>query len=87
MIAHGVVTLVTDLARKSRKYVHAHTKSARPLWLTYTAATHRIGNVIAGAHHYSSMLKNGYWYESPDRLMIHYLTVLDAVTYSNMGVI
>ncbi len=42
IIARGVFTSVTDLARKLRKYIRAYGKTAKPFRWTYTDARRRI---------------------------------------------
>lgn len=42
VIARGVFTSVTDLARKLRKYIRAYGKTAKPFRWTYTEARRRI---------------------------------------------
>lgn len=46
VIARGVFTSVTDLARKSRKYIRAYGKTAKPVRWTYTDARRRIQPVV-----------------------------------------
>ena len=46
VIARGVFTSVSDLARKLRKYIRAYAKSAKPFRWTYTDPTRRIRPVV-----------------------------------------
>jgi transposase len=46
VIARGVFTSVTDLARKLRKYIRAYGKTAKPFRWTYTDARRRIQPVV-----------------------------------------
>jgi transposase len=46
VIARGVFTSVTDLARKLRKYIRAYAKTAKPVRWTYTDARRRIQPVV-----------------------------------------
>jgi transposase len=52
VIARGVFTSVADLSRKLMKYIHASTKSARPIRWTYTNPKRRLSAAaIAGTAH------------------------------------
>ncbi|HEV2380379.1 MAG TPA: hypothetical protein VG206_11360 [Terriglobia bacterium] len=42
MIARGVFTSVTDLARKLRRYLNAYSASAQPIRWKYSEVRHRI---------------------------------------------
>jgi transposase len=46
VIARGVFTSVTDLARKLRKYIRAYAKNAKPFRWTYTDARRCIQPVV-----------------------------------------
>jgi transposase len=46
VIAGGVFTSVTDLARKLRKYIRAYGKTAEPFQWTYTDTRRRIQRVV-----------------------------------------
>ncbi len=46
VIARGVFTSVSDLARKLRKYIRAYSKSAQPFRWTYTDTSRRIRPVV-----------------------------------------
>ena len=46
VIARGVFTSVTDLARKLRKYIRAYGKSAKPFRWSYTDTRRRTQPVV-----------------------------------------
>lgn len=46
VIARGVFTSVSDLARKLRKYIRAYSKAAKPFRWTYTDVTRRIQPLV-----------------------------------------
>ncbi len=52
VIARGVFTSVTDLARKLRRYINAYSSSAQPIRWTYSDVRHRIrtNKISATAH-------------------------------------
>jgi transposase len=52
VIARGVFTSVSDLARKLMRYIRAYEKSAQPIRWTYTDSRRRIGaKVVTGTPH------------------------------------
>ena len=46
VIARGVFTSITDLARKLRKYIRAYAKTAKPFRWTYTDSRRRIQPMV-----------------------------------------
>jgi transposase len=42
VIARGIFTSVSDLARKLRRYIKAYSASARPIQWKYSDPTHRV---------------------------------------------
>lgn len=52
VIARGVFTSVTDLARKLRRYINAYSSSAQPIRWKYSDVRHRIRtNVLFATRH------------------------------------
>ena len=51
VIARGVFTSVSDLARKLRRYIQAYSTHAKPIQWKYSDPTRHIGNVVSATSH------------------------------------
>lgn len=51
VIARGVFSSVSDLARKLRRYIRAYSAHAKPFKWKYSDPTHHIGNVLFATRH------------------------------------
>jgi hypothetical protein len=50
-VARGIVTSVTDLARKIRRYIHRENKAPKPIRWAYRNPAHRISSTSASTVH------------------------------------
>jgi transposase len=51
LLARGIVTSVTDLARKIRRYIHRDNKAPKPIRWAYRNPAHRISSTSASTVH------------------------------------
>jgi len=51
VIARGVFTSLTDLARKLRRYITAYSATAKPIKWKYSDPSNHIGNVLYATPH------------------------------------
>jgi DDE superfamily endonuclease len=51
VIARGVFTFVSDLARKLRRYIQTYFAPAKPIKWKYSDPTQHIGNVLYATRH------------------------------------